>query len=400
MAWPKLLGLAAILLLSACVSGLGYGEVEHSKLSAGERCNPTEGSIANIDAKPFFAVTSRLPDCRNDSITLTSYRADKLRYARFGLRPPTKAKDKISNVDLAMQTESKWWADMAAAAKANDGKLLLYVHGYRENFSRSARDTTQIGRLANFDGPVIHYSWPSIGELLSYTVDQTSVTWDTRNFRRFVKKLAEQPWAKDITIVSHSLGARLVLPGVRYVDRTSNRKNASNLSHIILASPDSDRDIFERDFGPALLSPKHMATGRRITIFLSNKDKALNISRTVHGYPRLGRPFCFDPFKAAKLVENGHPPRCYPTKLGNEAITESSGVTIIDTTELSVGSGHSNHLRSAAVCKIFAQVLQRRQVTLNATRLPYVFGMQAYGEKEKPAHDDICKRFMPAIESN
>src|SRR3546814_2242673 len=101
--------------------------------------------------------------------------------------------------------------------------------------------------MTGFDGPIIEYSWPSQGKILSYVVDETNMYHDVRNFRDFLKSLAEQQWVKEIVLVSHSLGARLVVPAVAYVDRTSSRADSSNISNIILASPDIDRETFERD---------------------------------------------------------------------------------------------------------------------------------------------------------
>src|SRR3546814_3082750 len=90
--------------------------------------------------------------------------------------------------------------------------------------------------MTGFDGPIIEYSWPSQGKILSYVVDETNMYHDVRNFRDFLKSLAEQQWVKEIVLVSHSLGARLVVPAVAYVDRTSTRADSSNISNIILAS--------------------------------------------------------------------------------------------------------------------------------------------------------------------
>ncbi len=134
---------------------------------------------------------------------------------------------------------------------------------------------------------------------------------DVRNFRDFLKTLAEQGWVKEIVIVSHSLGARLVIPAVSYVDRTSSSADSSNISNIILASPDIDRETFERDIEEEVLSARRVANNRRITVYASRADKALAASRALHGYPRLGSPYCFNPFEAADLKAKGLPERCY-----------------------------------------------------------------------------------------
>jgi len=382
-----LAGLILAMLLSGCVSGLKYGDTPHAQLSAGPVCNPVSGQKPAGAAEPYFAVTSRLPDCRDGTVKLTSYRTDALRYGRFAITPTGAAKKDDGDLAFAFAAEQLWWGELAAQAAKNDGRVLLYVHGYRENFSRSARDTAQIKRLSGFNGPVIHYSWPSIGELLSYTVDQTSVSWDVNNFRSFLKRLAQQPWTKDIVVVSHSMGARLAIPGILYVDRTANAQSAKALSNIILVSPDYDRQIFTEQTGPQLLAADRVKAGRRLTLYVSDSDQALDVARTVHGYPRLGRPYCFDPFEAQRLAARGLPERCYPS-------IATSGLRIIDTTDLSIGSGHSNYLRSANVCEDFAATVKSQTAQRRATDLPYVFSLTGYGEKEKPAHDDICMRFL------
>src|SRR3546814_16304429 len=71
--------------------------------------------------------------------------------------------------------------------------------------------------MTGFDGPVIAYSWPSQHKVLSYAVDETNMYHDVRNFRDFLKALAEQSWVSEVVIVAHSLGARLVVPAVAYV---------------------------------------------------------------------------------------------------------------------------------------------------------------------------------------
>jgi esterase/lipase superfamily enzyme len=119
---------------------------------------------------------------------------------------------------------------------------------------------------------------------------------------------------KEIVIVGHSLGARLVIPAIEYVDANSGIEDASNISNIILASPDVDREDFERDIIEVVLSTQRVNNDRRITAYVSGKDKALAISRSLHGYPRLGSPYCFNPFEAAELRAAGRPERCYAAK--------------------------------------------------------------------------------------
>ncbi len=384
------------LALSGCGVAVEYGAVPHSQLVADPRCNPAQSDTAAIAGKDYFAVTSRLPDCLGENIKLTNQRGDQVRYGRFA--PPQTIKpakgDKQIVVPLAFQPETEWWDGLRDAANLRKGRVLLYVHGYRETFPSTAKDTVQIAALTQFDGPIIQYSWPSQGNLLSYAVDETNMYWDERNFRNFLTKLARTEWVKEIVIVSHSLGARLVIPAVEYVDRTSTNADSSNISNIILASPDVDREDFERDIAEEVLALRRVNNDRRITVYASLNDKALAVSRAVHGYPRLGSPYCFNPFEAKELKAKGLPERCFATKTKYETEPSKTGFSIVDTTDVtSGGSGHSDYLRSIAVCKDFAAVVNGARTSDG--RLPtqnaHVFKLQLPGKPTKEAVAAACK---------
>ena len=385
------------MLLAGCTVAVEYGDIPHNVLAENPRCNPAQNDSASVSGKDYFIVTSRLPDCRGDNIKLTNHRADRVRFGRFS--PPETIKpakgDKQLVVPLAFQEEDAWWAGLRDAANLRNGRVLLYVHGYREKLQTTARDAVQIGAMSNFDGPIIHYSWPSQGNLLSYAVDETNMYWNQRNFRTFLTKLARTEWVKEIVIVSHSLGARLVTPAVEYVDRTSTNADSSNISNIILASPDVDREDFERDIAEEVLAARRVNNDRRVTVYASLSDRALAVSRAVHGYPRLGSPYCFSPFEAKDLKAKGLPQRCFATKTKYETEPAKTGFTIIDTTDVSGGGAdHSDYLRSLAVCKDFAAVVNGARTTEDrvATAQAHVFTLRA---PVKPTKGDIaaaCKR--------
>lgn len=390
--------LALSLCLAGCISPVNYGKIPHSEFVAHPRCSSDNGTRTIVEGLPYFVVTSRLPDCRANPVKLMHHRGDIVRFGRFGtpvISSGNKKNDKLS-VPLSMASEAQWWRDLAKQMGAKNGRVLLYVHGFRETFATSSKDTAQIARMTGFDGPVIQYSWPSQGKFLKYAVDETNMYWDERNFRNFLMKLAQQEWTKEIVLVSHSLGARLVLPSVEYVDRNSSNADSSNISTIILASPDVDRQDFERDIADEILAARRVKNRRRITVYASEKDRALKLSADIHGYPRLGMPRCFDSFKAATLKERDLPERCYATHPTYENRPELSGLTIVDTTDVSQGgTGHSDYLRSASACQDFASVVRGETVKLQgrkSTHLPHVFLLAPYMNNAEPDHKLICKR--------
>ncbi|MFN4357816.1 alpha/beta hydrolase [Sphingopyxis alaskensis] len=383
----------AALALSGCsIAAVDYGKIRHAEYVADQRCDAQPGAVVDGAALPHFFVTSRLPDCRASEIELLHHRGDQMRYGRFDApRDVVVAKKKRFLPPLAFQAAPDWWRALQAETDRKQGRVLLYVHGYRESFATTSKDAAQIARMTGFDGPIIEYSWPSQGKLFSYVVDETNMYHDVRNFRDFLKTLAEQGWVREIVIVSHSLGARLVIPAVAYVDRASSNADSSNISNIILASPDFDRETFERDIEEEVLSARRVANDRRITIYASRADRALAASRAIHGYPRLGSPYCFNPFEAAELKARGLPERCYPAP--------RAGLTVIDTTDVSRGStGHSNILLSAPACRDFIDVVagKRTRPERVATPWTHVFRLEPDPALTKAEHDAICRRTAEA----
>jgi len=379
----------AMLALAGCITPVDYGKVRHADYVADPRCTAQAGAVVDGEALPLFFVTSRLPDCRTGDIRLLVYRGDRMRYGRAAAPRPAEVGSKTKlRAPFAFQDEGDWWKSLQAETDRRQGRVLLYVHGYRETFETTTKDAAQIARMTGFDGPVVEYSWPSQGEVLGYAVDETNMYHDVNNFRDFLRGLADKPWVKEIVVVSHSLGARLVIPAIASADRLSRRADRTgNIATIILASPDVDRETFERDIGGELLAADRVALGRRITVYASLKDKALAISRAVHGYPRLGSPYCFDPFAAADLKAKGLPERCYPGAV--------PGLTVVDTTEVSQGStGHSNFLRSAVACRDFIDAIAGKESRPErvATHLAHVFRLVPDPADPKPDHDLACSR--------
>ncbi len=378
----RLLLLALCAALGGCANGVAYGPIPHAQYHADSRCSVTAPTPVEVAGPTLFFATSRLPDCRTPIMALMNFRSPVLRFGRFG--QPTETK-KAKTIPFTFDAEAAWWAALEARTRANEGRVLVYTHGYREEFFSSGRDTFQIARLADFKGPVIAYVWPSQGELLPYAVDETNMYWDGSNFRRFLQRLAEQPWTTEIVLVSHSLGARLVLPAVDYIDAKA-AKDSSNISNIILASPDVDREDFERDIVGEVLATKRLKNNRRITVYASIKDRAMALSRGLHGYPRLGSPFCFNPSDPEAVIVGRKDRRCYPQAIG--------GLTIVDTSAVSRKvTGHSDFINSAAACRDFAAVLkgERAPAGRAATRFPHVFTLQDSTPANDAADREACR---------
>lgn len=168
-----------------------------------------------------------------------------------------------------------------ATTGATPNDVLVYVHGYLNDFRDALFRAAQLKHEIEFPGPVIAYSWPSQGEAASYTVDEANVEWSAHNLRVFLERLAASRGERArVHVLAHSMGNRALAGALR---EAACQGGKLPLHQVVLAAPDIDADVFTRDFAPLIRRSAH-----RVTLYVSREDKALQASRTVHGYNRAG----------------------------------------------------------------------------------------------------------------
>jgi esterase/lipase superfamily enzyme len=168
----------------------------------------------------------------------------------------------------------------AATAGAKPNDVLVYVHGYLNDFNAALFRAAQLKHDLEFPGLVVVYSWPSQGTAAGYTLDEANVEWSAHNFRKFLDSLTASTGTARVHVLAHSMGNRALAAALR--ERACER-GPGKLHHVILAAPDIDAEVFRRDVVPTL-----NGAAQRVTLYVSEDDKALRASRVVHGYERAG----------------------------------------------------------------------------------------------------------------
>ena len=193
--------------------------------------------------------------------------------------------DKHINVrDVLKLNQGEFTARLGRAVEASpDNKLMVFVHGYNEEFPDTSRMVAQFADDLKFSGPVILFSWPSQGSLTGYTVDETNTEWAQLHFVEETSALLEQVPVHSIYLVGHSMGNRII--GNAMITLSSERLESDLVlfREIIMIAPDIDADVFRMDMAPRLTR-----TGVNVTLYASSKDRALMASKAFHGYPRAG----------------------------------------------------------------------------------------------------------------
>ncbi|MEN8206801.1 MAG: alpha/beta fold hydrolase [Pseudomonadota bacterium] len=193
--------------------------------------------------------------------------------------------DKHINVrDVLTLDRDEFTTRLSRAIEASPGKkLMVFVHGYNEEFPDASRMVAQFSDDLKFPGPVVVFSWPSQGSLTSYIVDETNAEWAQSHFVELLSALLEQVPVHSIYLVGHSMGNRIIGRAIITMAGERLESDLMLFREIIMIAPDIDADVFRKDMAPRLAR-----TGINITLYASSRDRALLASKAFHGYPRAG----------------------------------------------------------------------------------------------------------------
>ena len=183
------------------------------------------------------------------------------------------------------------------AAKINEKLALsarkdiyIYVHGYKVVFENPLLVATELWHFLGYDGVFIAYAWPSTPKRLAYASDLETAALSSHNLRILIEYLAEETDAQNIHIVGYSAGTRLVISALMQMALAGTEKSAQELQekfrigHVILVGSDFDRQLFGAYVANGLFK-----VSRSFTVYLSETDKALGVSKWLFRRERLGQ---------------------------------------------------------------------------------------------------------------
>ena len=175
-----------------------------------------------------------------------------------------------------------------AASKRKD--VFLYVHGYKVVFENPLLVATELWHFLGYDGVFIAFAWPSTPKKLAYFSDLETAALSAHNFRILLEYLAEETDAERIHIIGYSAGTRVVIKGLmqmalngEYLHK-GNFHQVSRIGHVILVGSDFDRQLFGFYTADGLLN-----VAKDFSVYLSETDKALSLSRWFFKQERLGQ---------------------------------------------------------------------------------------------------------------
>lgn len=162
-------------------------------------------------------------------------------------------------------------------------EAFVFVHGFNVSFNDAARRTAQMAYDMNFDGLPILYSWPSRDSVLSYISDTAVVNLSGRRLSLFLEDIVNKSGATRIHLIAHSMGNRAMTDALELF-ALRNQGKPPAFDQVLFTAPDLDAGLF------AEMAKTIRPTARRLTLYASNKDWALEVSKRLHGdAPRAGQ---------------------------------------------------------------------------------------------------------------
>jgi esterase/lipase superfamily enzyme len=159
--------------------------------------------------------------------------------------------------------------------------LFVFVHGYNTSFEESAQRTAQLAFDMKFPGAPVFYSWPA-ETLLRYAIAEKNVEWSLPHLTKFLREITQKSGANEIHLIAHSMGNRALTNALNAMAAAKSVK-PKTFKNVILAAPDVDQRYFRQ------IAPNVESMTKKLTLYASQNDKALQISQKIHEAPRLGQ---------------------------------------------------------------------------------------------------------------
>jgi esterase/lipase superfamily enzyme len=195
---------------------------------------------------------------------------------------------------IAELSARTFWQNLAARLESADSGQrhgVIFIHGYNVSFRDAAIRAAQLGFDLSIKGAMAFFSWPSKGRVLGYAADEASIEASENHIAKFLADFATKSGADRVHIIAHSMGNRGVLRAVNRIAAIAQDRTNVPFDQIVLAAADVDTDTFYN------LASAYPQVCRRTTMYVSRGDRAVEASRWLHKFSRVGLtpPICIVP---------------------------------------------------------------------------------------------------------
>ena len=314
---------------------------------------PVSSSASDTSKVAMLVATTRAPD--EDAGVLFSGERGKPAFAEITVSLPPETRRKVGEVQWPSRLPGNPETDFVtlkvekldqaqavsrfhqAVMKVPKRRVMVFIHGFNNRFEDAVYRFAQIVHDSNAKVVPVLFTWPSRGSLFAYGYDRESGNYSRTALEDLLQKLARDPAVGEVSILAHSMGNWVTMEALRQM-AIRNGSIPPKIANVMLAAPDVDVDVFRSQI--ADIHGKRP----RFTVFVSQDDRALAVSRRVWGSTaRLG---AIDP--------DAEP---YRTEIAE------SGITVLNLTKLRSGDSlnHGKFAESPEVVQLIGTRLVEGQ---------------------------------------
>jgi esterase/lipase superfamily enzyme len=181
------------------------------------------------------------------------------------------------------QSYSRFYNELGAlVGRSRRKEAFVFIHGFNVTFDGAVYRTAQMAYDLGFDGAPVLYSWPSVGNAVSYATDANNSEWTINHLRWFLEDVAARSGAQYVHLIAHSRGNWPLMKALSAMASEVRATPRPRFRQIMLTAPDVDADVFRT------LARSVASVGDRTTLYASANDEALKLSKRFQGYPRAG----------------------------------------------------------------------------------------------------------------
>lgn len=193
--------------------------------------------------------------------------------------------DRLKVRDIAALAYDAFWAILRqrfGSLEASRRQAVVFIHGYNVSFEEAALRAAQIGVDLGVGGAMAFFSWPSKGTVNGYQADESTIEASEPAISQFLIDFARRSGAEAVHVIAHSMGNRGLLRAVSGIVQNAQAHSDVRFANFILAAPDVDADTFRNS------ADAYRQLADRTTLYISERDRAVGLSRWLHQYPRVG----------------------------------------------------------------------------------------------------------------
>lgn len=176
-------------------------------------------------------------------------------------------------------------------ARANNKEVILFVHGYNNNFTDASLTLADIWHFTGRHGVPIVYTWPAAsGGLFGYFKDREAGEFTIFHLKELIRMISAHNEVENIHIIAHSRGTDITTTALRELIIESRAAGISprakyKVENLILAAPDMDFGVVSQ----RLIAEKIGPAFGQISVYMNKNDGALGISQKLMSGLRFGR---------------------------------------------------------------------------------------------------------------